>query len=130
VRDPQSSSLVFIGPAGQEVRFDPAIGGRHDLAAAQVPADVMSERIKGITGIGTLASPPALHVVKDLLGHERRIWSARGTTSGGKEVQVEVMVWYCDVRNMTFIGAYATSGTHPLQHAVDILLPAVCHQPK
>jgi hypothetical protein len=45
-------------------------------------------------------------------------------------VQVEVMAWYCDVRNMTFVSAYATRGAHPIQEGIDTLLPAVCHELK
>jgi hypothetical protein len=66
----------------------------------------------------------------DLLGHERRVWSAVGNTSGGTLVQVEVMVWYCDVRDMTFVGGYATQGAHPVQEGIDVLLPAACHELK
>ena len=37
------------------------------------------------------------------------------------------MVWYCDKRNMTFLGAYATRESHPVQEGIDVFLPAVCH---
>jgi hypothetical protein len=129
-RDPNSSNMLFIGPAGQNIIFATGVGGRSSLLADEVPADVIASLIKQLAGIEKLDGAPGMHTVRDIFNHERRIWSAKGTTSGGKEVQVEVMVWYCDVRNMTFIGGYATSGSHPLQHAVDILLPAACHELK
>jgi hypothetical protein len=129
-RDKESSNLLFVGPAGQNVIFEPAVSGRSLVVSGSVSDDVVVAMLKQVFAIQELDAPPAMHTIRDLLNHERRLWSAKGTTSGGVEVQVEVMVWYCDVRNMTFIGGYATTGEHPLQHAVDILLPAACHTSK
>ena len=129
-RNPDSSNLMFIGPAKQNILFVAAVGGKNNLVAGNVPSNVVTDLIKQVAGIDALQGAPTMNTIKDLLGHERRIWSARGTVSSGAEVQVEVMVWHCDVRDMTFMGAYATSGSHPLQHAVDILLPAACHDPQ
>jgi hypothetical protein len=129
-RDHTSPNLLFIGPAGQNIIFEPAVGGRSPVASGEVPDDVVGAMLKQVFAIQQFDAPPTMHVVKDLFNHERRIWSASGVTSGGAEIQVEVMVWYCDVREMTFIGGYATTGSHPLQHAVDILLPAACHGSK
>jgi hypothetical protein len=129
-RDQESSTLLYIGPAGQNIIFEPAAAGRSLVVSGGVSEDVVASMIKQVFAIQQLDAPPTMHTISDLFNHQRRVWSAKGTTSGGREVQVEVMVWHCDVRNMTFIGGYATTGEHPLQHAIDILLPAACHTSK
>ena len=42
-------------------------------------------------------------------------------------MQVELMVWYCDARKMTFLACYAGE-MHDPADAEDALLPAVCHR--
>jgi hypothetical protein len=118
--------LLYIGPNGQQIIFDSAVAGRSALTQAQVPPEVMAEMLKGL-GLEKLDAPPTMRTVKDLLGHDRRVWSAAGTSSRRAPLQVELMVWYCDRRNMTFIGSYATPGKHEPREGVEALLPAVCH---
>jgi hypothetical protein len=119
--------LLFTGPKGQTIVLDAAASGRSDLESATSPATV-EPLIKELTRLKTLSAPPTLTNVRDLQGHERRVWSAAGTTYGGAQLQVEMMVWYCNVRNMTFIGGYATRGKHDVQEGIDALLPAGCHR--
>ena len=76
----------------------------------------------------SIEGTPQLRTVNDLLGHERRVWTANGAAGDGSRVQVEVMVWWCDRRDMTFVGTYAAPGTHDPNEGINALLPAVCHQ--
>ena len=70
---------------------------------------------------------PALTTVNDLQGHSRRVWSIAGVTASGDAVQMELMIWYCDTRNLTFIARYATPRRHEPQEGINALLPAACH---
>ena len=98
------------------------------LAQAQTPGPAARAGTSVLAGLlKTIDGAPQSIKVTDLLGHERRVWSASGTGNDDSKLQVEVMVWWCDQRDMTFIGAYATQGTHNLRDGVDTLLPAVCH---
>lgn len=126
-RDPESPAMLFTGAKGQTIVFDAAVMGRQGLAEANVAPSVVEPLLKELANLQTIETP-TLRSVRDLQGHERRVWSATGTTSFGVPLQVEMMVWYCDVKNMTFIGGYATKGKHDVQEAIDALLPAVCHQ--
>jgi hypothetical protein len=65
--------------------------------------------------------------VNDLQGHQRRVWSVAGVTAAHDAVQMELMIWHCDKRNLTFIGRYATPRRHEPRQGIDALLPAACH---
>ncbi len=127
VRDTKSHAMLFTGDKGQTIVFDAAVMGHQTLADADVSPQVVEPLLKELASLNTI-NTPTLRSLRDLQGHERRVWSATGTTSFGVPLQVEMMVWYCDVKNMTFIGGYATRGKHDVQEGIDALLPAVCHQ--
>jgi hypothetical protein len=64
----------------------------------------------------------------DLLGHDRRIWSAAGIGPQGKHVQVEVMVWWLrpqgyDVPRRLHFARQARPA-----RGGQAMLPAVCHK--
>jgi hypothetical protein len=127
VRDPQSKSMVYLGDKRQTIVFDSAVPGRSALVDAVVSPDMVATMLKSIGSLETINGTPQLRNVPDLLGHERRVWTATGTSRERNAVQVEVMVWWCDRRDMTFIGAYATQGTHKVDEGINALLPAICH---
>jgi hypothetical protein len=127
-KNPDSPALMYLGPERQTIVLDAGIGGKSSLLAGDVPDDAVASLITQLAGLEKLEGKPSINTMHDLLGHERRVWSAVGNTSGGTLVQVEVMVWYCDVRDMTFVGGYATQGAHPVQEGIDVLLPAACHE--
>ena len=127
-RSPTSPSLQYVGPRRQTIVFDPAVNGRSQLVDAVVSPDLVATMLKSTGSLSSIDGAPQLLTATDLLGHERRVWSAAGTGSDGNRVQVEVMVWWCDRRDMTFIGAYATQGTHPQSEGVNALLPSLCHR--
>ncbi|HYO10219.1 MAG TPA: hypothetical protein VER17_14725, partial [Tepidisphaeraceae bacterium] len=119
--------LLFTGPKQQTILFNPGAPGRSRLTEGDVPEEVVASLVRQVASLDRLEDRPALRPVHDLLGHERRVWSAAGASASGAVVQVEVMVWYCDRRNMTFIGGYATRGKHGADEGIDALLPAGCH---
>ena len=124
------SLRLFINPRGQTIVFYPAVPGRHALVDAVVSPDQVATILKNtgaLTSIDT-TPPPRLLTTSDLLGHDRRIWSASGTNAKGEHLQVELMVWWCDRRDMTFLGAYATPTAHDPREGVNAMLPAVCHK--
>src|SRR5207302_8928530 len=98
----------------QTIRFDAGVPGRSQFTQGEVPAEVVAGLVKNVASLQQLDATPTLRTVRDLLGHERRVWSSAGTTADGQLVQVEGMVCYCDVRDMTFIGGYATREKHPM----------------
>jgi hypothetical protein len=126
-RQQSSTSLVYTGPRRQTILFDAAVPGRSDLVAADLSPDQAAAMLKGTGSLTTVEGTPQLITVTDLSGHERRVWTATGAGADGGRLQVEVMVWWCDQRDMTFIGAYATQGAHDPREGVNTLLPAVCH---
>jgi hypothetical protein len=127
VRDTSTTLLRFIGPRRQTIVFDAAVAGRSGLMESGVTPAMIANLLK--TG-GTLTSvegTPQLRTTPDLLGHQRRIWTVNGASPDGTRVQVEVMAWWCDRRDMTFVGTYVTEGAHDPNDGINALLPAVCH---
>jgi hypothetical protein len=127
VRQPVNSSLLYIGPKRQTIRFDPAVAGRSDIVSADLSPDQAATILKSTGLLTTVEGTPQMIKVTDLEGQERRVWTASGKAPNKEQIQIEVMVWWCDSRDMTFIGAYATQGAHNPRDGVDTLLPAVCH---
>jgi hypothetical protein len=130
VRDTASKSLSFVGPGSQSIVFAPAVAGQSDLAAVNLPPALIAGKLKEMGLLESVDGTPESRTVQDLSGHPRRVWSASGKTRAGNQVQVEVMVWWCDRRDMTFSGAYATKNKHDVSEGINALLPAVCHEEK
>jgi hypothetical protein len=126
-RDPNPDLMRFIGPRRETIVFDAAVAGRSALVDTAVSPENFANRLKGIGLLVSIEGTPQERTVNDLLGHTRRVWSAKGAASDGTRVQVEVMVWWCDRRDMTFIGTYAAQGSHDASEGINALLPAVCH---
>jgi len=126
--DPASASLAFSGPRGQSIVFYPAVPGRHPLVDSVVSPDQVATMLKSSGSLSSIDSVSNVTISSDLLGHNRRIWSAAGKGPQGTDVQVEVMVWWCDRRDMTFLGAYASPIKHDSSEGVNAMLPAVCHK--
>ena len=132
-RDPSVDLLRYVGPRQQTIVFDAAVPGRSGLVDAVVSPDLLANLLKSSGTLTSIDGAPQSRKVSDLLGHQRRVWSATGTAAAagggdGGRVQVEVMVWWCDRRDMTFVGTYAAPGTHDPNEGINALLPAVCHQ--
>jgi hypothetical protein len=127
VREPHPNILRYTGPDAQTIVFAPAAATRSPLLNEDLSHDQLASLLRNADLLMTLDEPPQVRFVNDMVGHERRVWSAIGAGRGGGNVQVDLMVWYCDVRNMTFLGAYASRGRHDVQKGIDILLPAICH---
>jgi hypothetical protein len=125
--DPASASLSFTGPRGQSIVFYAAVPGRHPLVDNVVSPDQVATMLRSSGSLSSIDSVSPVTITSDLLGHDRRIWSAAGTGPQGK-VQVEVMVWWCDRRDMTFLGAYTSPDKHDPGEGVNAMLPAVCHK--
>jgi hypothetical protein len=128
VRDVSGAVMFFSGPRKQTIAFYPAVPGRHALVDAVVSPDQVAAMLKSTGSLTTIDQAPQLLTTSDLLGHERRVWSAAGNNAEGNHVQVEVMVWWCDRRDMTFLGAYVTPAAHDPREGVNAMLPAVCHR--
>src|SRR4029453_15348946 len=86
------NSMVFLGPHRETIVFDPAVPGRSPLIDAVVSPDMVASMLKSIGSLTEIEGTPQLQSVSDLLGHERRVWTAHGKGSFGVRVQVEVMV--------------------------------------
>jgi hypothetical protein len=128
VRDPSKTSLLYLGPRRQTIVFDAAVPGRSPLVDAVVSPNMVATMLKSIGSLSSIDAAPQTMTARDLLGHERRVWSAVGAGRDGNRVQVEIMVWWCDRRDMTFVGTYATQGTHNPNEGINAMLPAVCHK--
>jgi hypothetical protein len=125
--DPAGGSLAFAGSRGQSIVFYPAVPGRHPLIDALVSPDQVATMLRSSGSLSSIDSVSQATRAGDLLGHDRRVWSASGTGPQGK-VQVEVMVWWCDRRDMTFLAAYTSPDKHEPREGVNAMLPAVCHK--
>ena len=130
IRDEQAgTAAVYTSGSGAVIVFDAAVAGTADLVVEDVPPDIVGNLLVSGGMLQEIAAPPRRIDVTDLLGHPRRVWSVSGTIgSGRRPVHMEVMAWHCDVRNMTFIGRYASPQEHEPREGVEALLPAVCHQ--
>ena len=126
-REQRAQVLSFIGPKEETIAFTPASSARSPMVGDDVTPEKIASMLKGLDLMSDISTPPTRQIVPDVVGHERRVWSAVGTTRDGVTVQVDLMVWFCDKRNMTFLGAYRTRESHSVQEGIDVLLPAVCH---
>jgi hypothetical protein len=122
---------IYLAPGGRSIVFDAAVNGKSDLVAADVPPAFVARQLTSNGILATVEGEPALLTSADLQGHPRRTWSITGTAPAPATrgtVQMEVMVWYCDVRDLTFIGRYTSPQKHDPQLGVDAMLPAACHR--
>ena len=127
-----AAGLVYVGPEGEEIVFDAALPGRSDAVNENVSPDIIARLLTHWGILARVEGAPTLTTVTDMRGHTRRVWSVAGETSTSSSssrtsVQMELMIWYCDKRNMTFIGRYATEGAHDAREGIDALLPSACH---
>jgi hypothetical protein len=120
-------ALAYDGANGAEIAFDAGLSGRSDIVSESVTPDVIAKLLTNAGILQRVEGAPALTTVNDMQGHQRRIWSVAGIGRSRDAVQMEVMIWYCDRRNMTFIGRYATPGRHEVRNGINALLPAACH---
>lgn len=126
-QNPLSKSRMYLGPKHETIVLDAGVPGRSRIVDATLSPEMVETILKSTGALTTVDGPAQMRTVPDLSGHQRRVWSATGTNSNGKAVQVEVMVWYCDTRDLTFIGGYATEGKHDPSEGINALLPAICH---
>ena len=124
---PAGAGLVYVGPDEQEIVFDAALPGRSDVLNEHVSPEMISKLLTQWGFLQRVEGAPTLTTVPDLQGHTRRVWSVAGVTPSRSAVQLELMTWYCDKRNLTFIGRYATPRRHDAKIGIDALLPASCH---
>jgi hypothetical protein len=121
------AGLVYVGPEDEEIVFDAALPGRSDILNENVTADIIAKLLTQWGILQRVEGAPTLTTVSDLHGHRRRVWSVAGVTPSRSAVQMELMIWHCEQRNLTFIGRYATPGRHDPRDGVDALLPSACH---
>ena len=101
-QDDTSESPTFFGPNQEMIILEPGVSGRNPLVESDISPDMVASRITGIGLLEKIEGMPSVQTVRDALGHERKVWSALGSTRINPVVQVEWMVWYCDKRSMTF----------------------------
>ncbi|MEA2734183.1 MAG: hypothetical protein QOE14_634 [Humisphaera sp.] len=119
--------MRYVGEDDEEIAFDAGIPGRSDVVSENIPPNVISKLLTNAGIMQRIEGSPELTTVNDLQGHPRRVWSVIGIGPTRDAVQMEVMIWYCDKRNLTFIGRYATPGRHEPRVGINALLPAACH---
>ena len=126
---PVAAGLVYLGPDGEEIVFDAALPGRSDVISESVSGDIIARLLTHRGLLRSVDGAPTLTTVTDMHGHPRRVWSVAGVSASSSRaaVQVELMIWHCDKRNLTFIGRYATPVKHDPRDGVDALLPSACH---
>jgi hypothetical protein len=125
-RNEKSPSLLFQGAQGESIVFEAGVAGRSALVDSNISPDKAAALLKAL-GLETIETAPTVQTVADLVGHQRQVWSAAGESYNRSPMQIEVMIWYCDVRQMTFIGGYATPAKHDPRDGINALLPAACH---
>ena len=126
---PSAAGLVYVGANGQEIVFDAALPGRSDVINESVTGEIIARLLTQRGLLQRVDGAPALTTGTDMHGHPRRVWSVAGVTASSSRtpVQMELMIWHCDKRNLTFIGRYATPRRHDPREGIDALLPSACH---
>jgi hypothetical protein len=125
---PGAAGLVYAGPDDEEIVFDAALPGRSDVINEGVSGEIIAKLLTHRGLLRSVDAAPTLTTVTDMHGHPRRVWSVGGVSvSSRAPVQMELMIWHCDKRNLTFIGRYATRGKHDPREGIDALLPSACH---
>jgi hypothetical protein len=121
---------AYVAEGGRQIVFDPAVPGKSDLDSGTLAPAVVAKRFASTGLLDRIEGEPTLTTVPDLQGHTRRVWSIRGVEPPPSRaaVQVDVMVWHCDVRDMTFIVRYRSTSQHDPREGIDAMLPAACHK--
>jgi hypothetical protein len=125
--EPANTELMYVGTNDRAIVFAAALPGRMDVTKETVSPAIISRLIAQWGVLQRIEGTPTLTSVNDLQGHSRRVWSIAGVTASSDAVQMELMIWYCDKRNLTFIARYATPRRHEPQEGINALLPAACH---
>ena len=121
---------AYVAEGGRQIVFDAGVPGKSDLESDTLAPAVVAKRLASTGILDRVEGEPTFTTVADLQGHTRRVWSMRGVEPAPSRaaVQVEVMVWHCDVRDMTFIARYRSPSQHDPREGIDAMLPAACHK--